>query len=78
MTLREAVIDLRTKYKMKITVAVPRFLEAKLPDPSEKKITVPRSDKKTLRDHLERMLKPLDMTLDVEGQVVLLVPANKK
>ena len=78
VTFREALIDLRTKYKIKITLAVPRFLEAKLDDPSDKKITPPRTDKKTLRDHLERMLKPLGMAIEVEGQVVLIVPVIKK
>ena len=78
VTLREALIDLRTRYKIKITLAVPRFLEAKLEDPSEKKIAPPRTDKKTLRDHLERMLKPLGMAIEVEGQVVLIVPVIKK
>ena len=78
VTFREALNDLRTKYKIKIAVAVPVFLKAKLDDPSEKKITPPRSDKKTLRDHLERLLKPLGATFEVEGQVILIVPANKK
>jgi hypothetical protein len=78
VTLREALDDLRKKYKIKIIVAERRFKNAKVDDPIDKKVTPPRSEKKTLKDHLQRLLKPLGATYEVDGQVILVVPGKGK
>ena len=76
VTLREAVADLRNKYKIKIDVAGQAFKNAKLDDPFDKKVTPPRSEKKPLKDHLLRLLKPLDATYIVVDEVILIIPGK--
>jgi outer membrane protein assembly factor BamB len=76
VTFREAIADLRKKYKIKIDVAGQAFQNAKLDDPNEKKVTPPRSENKTLKDHLQRLLKPLGATYIVVDQVILIVPGK--
>lgn len=78
LSLREVLDNLRKKYNVKIRLALVAFKNEKLDDPSEKKVKPPRTEDKPLRDHLQRLLKPLGATFEVVDQEILIIPGKGK
>ena len=73
---REALDDLRKKYKIKILVIDDAFKNAKVDNPNDKKVIPPRTDDKTLEDHLQRLFKQVGVTYQVFDQVVRVIPGK--
>ena len=76
MFFRDALDDLRRKYKLKILVADNAFKNAMLESPNDRKIVPPRSENKPLKDHLQKLLKLIDATYQVVDQVILIIPGK--
>lgn len=75
VTLREALAEMRKKYGVHFVVASRVFKEAKLPDPQDRRVTLPRTENKPLKDHLRRTLDQVDATYQVVDKSVLIIPA---
>jgi outer membrane protein assembly factor BamB len=76
LSIREQLALLRKNYGLHFVVASPAFKAAKLADPQDKIIPMPRTENKPLKEHLQKILNPANATFQIVDQTVLIIPGK--
>lgn len=76
--LRQALLEMRKKYRVNFVPNQRAFKAANLPDPEERMVKLPRMENKPLKDYLARVLAQANATYQVVDQTVFIVPLPPK